>query len=66
MEIRAAGDNVLRCTVQDILLVVIRATDGVLRTVKLLIILVPDLKRNLFSSLPAAQKGGNTVIEKNG
>ena len=41
-------------------------TDDVLRTVKLPIVLVPGWKRNLFSSLAAAQKGVKTIVEKNG
>ena len=32
MEVRAAGHNVLRATAQDILMVVERGTDDVLRT----------------------------------
>ena len=48
MEIRAAGDNVLRVTAQGILLVVVRGTDDVLRRVKLPIVLVRGLKRNRF------------------
>ena len=46
MEIRVARDNVLHSTTQGILLVVVRGTDDVLRKVKLLIVLVPGLKRN--------------------
>ena len=49
MEITAAGDNVLRGTAQGILLVVVRGTDNVLRTVKLPMVLAPGSKRNLFS-----------------
>ena len=41
MEIRAAGGNVLLGTAQDILLVVVRGTDDILRKVKLPIVLVP-------------------------
>ena len=41
MEIKAAGDNVLRGTAQGILLVVVRGTDDVLSTVKLPIVLIP-------------------------
>ena len=52
MEITAAGNNVLRGTAQCILLVVVRGTDGALRTVKLFILLVPGLEGNLFSSAP--------------
>ena len=57
MEITAAGNNVLRGTAQGVLLVVVRGTDDALRTVKLPIVLVPELKRNLFSSSAAAKKG---------
>ena len=54
----------LRGTAQGILLVVVHGIDEVLRTVKLPIVLVPGLKRNLFSSLAAAKKGVKTIIEK--
>ena len=66
MEIRAAGDNVLRGTAQGILLVVVRGTDEVLRTVKLPIVLVTSSKMNLFSSSVATQKGVKTTIENKG
>ena len=66
MEVRAAWDNVLRGTTQGILLVVVRGTDDVLRTVTLPIVLVPDLKSNIFSTSAAAQKGVETSIEKSG
>ena len=62
MEVRAAGDNVLRGTAQGILLVVVRVTDDVLRTVKLPIVLVPGRKRKIFSTSAAAQKGVKTII----
>ena len=65
MEITAAGDNVLRSTAQSILLVVARGTDGDLRTVKMSIVLVRGLKRNLFSSSAATKKGVKTIIERN-
>ena len=65
-EIGATGDNVLRGTVQGILLVVVRGTDDVLRTVKLPIVLVPGLTMNSFSTSAAAQKGVTTIIEKSG
>ena len=64
MEIRSAGDNVLRGTAQGIFLVVVRSTDDVLRTVKLSIILGPGLKRNLFSNSAAAQKSVKTISLK--
>ena len=59
------GDNVLRGTAQGIALVVVCGKDGVLKTVKMRIELVPGLKRNLFSSLVAAQEGVKTIIQKN-
>ena len=65
MEIRAAGDKILRGTAQGILLVVVHDTGNVLRKVKMPIVLVSRLKRNLFSSLTAAQKSVKAVIEKN-
>ena len=66
MEIRAAGGNVLHGTAQGTLLVVVRGTGNVLRTVKLPAVLVPGLKRQLFSSLAAAQKGVTTIVKNNG
>ena len=64
MENRATGDNVLYGTAQGILLVAVRGTGHILKTVKLPIVLVPGL-RNIFSSSAAAQKGVNTIIEIN-
>ena len=56
VEIRAAEDNMLHGTAQGILHVVVRGTDDVFRKkVKLPIVLVPGLKRTLFSSLSAAE-----------
>ena len=66
VKIRAAVDNVLQGTAQGILQAVVRGRDDVLRTVKLLIVLVPGLKGNLFLSSAAAQKCGKTIIENNG
>ena len=66
METRAAGDKVLHGIVQGILVVVVRGTDDVLKPVKLPIIQVPGLKRNIFSSLAAAKKDVKSIIEKNG
>ena len=67
MEVRAAGDNVLRGTAQGVLLVVVvRGTDDVSRTVELSIVLVPGLKRNIFSTSAAALKGVKTIIENSG
>ena len=45
--------------------VIVRGTDDILKTVILPIVLVPGLKRNLFSSLAAAKQGVKTIIEKN-
>ena len=56
MEIKAAGHNTLFGTAQGILLVVVHDTQDVCRTVKLPIVLVPGLGRNLFSTALAAQK----------
>ena len=64
MEIRATGDNMLRGTTQSISLVIVRGIDDVLRTVKLPIVLMPYLKRNLFSSSAVVEKGVKTIIEK--
>ena len=50
MEIKAAGHNILLSTAQDILLVLVRDTQDLCRTVKLAIIRVPGLGRNLFST----------------
>ena len=66
MEIRAARDNVLRGTADGIPLVVVLGSDDVLRTVKLALVLVPGLKRNIFSSLTAAKKGVERTIKNNG
>ena len=66
MKITAAGNNVVRGTAQSILLVVVRGTDNGLRTVTLPIVLVPGLKRNIFSSSAAAKKGVKTIIEETG
>ena len=63
---RATGENVLRGTAQGILLVVARSSNDVLKTVKLPIVLVPGLKRNIFFSSAAPQKGVKTTIENNG
>ena len=66
MEITVAGNNVLRDIAQGILLIVVRGTDDALRTLKLDIVLVPDLKRNLFSGSVTAKKGVKTIIEQKG
>ena len=57
MEIKAAGHNTLFGIAQGTLLVVVRDTQNVCRAVKLPIVLVPGLGRNLFSTAMAAQKG---------
>ena len=60
MEVTEAENDVLLGTAQEILLVVIiRGTDNVLRTVKRPIVQVPGLKRNTFSSSAVAQKALN-------
>ena len=66
IKITAAGNNVLRGAAQGILLVVVRGTDDGVRTVQLPVVLVPGLKRNLFSSSAAAKKGVRTIIEQKG
>ena len=55
MEMTAGGNNVLRGTAQGILLVVVRGTGDAVRTVKLPIVVVPGLERNIF--LSSAEKG---------
>ncbi|CAN0458149.1 unnamed protein product, partial [Ascophyllum nodosum] len=67
MEIKAAGHNTLLGIAQGTLLVVVvRDTQGICRTVKLPIVLVPGLGRNLFSTAMAAQTGVKTIITKAG
>ena len=66
MEIKAAGHNTLLGIAQGTLLVVVRDTQDICRTVKLPIVLVPGLGRNLFSTAMEAQKGVKTVITKKG
>ena len=56
MKIKAAGHNTLFGIAQGTLLVVVRDTQDVSRTVKLPIVLMPGLRRNLFSTALAAQK----------
>ena len=48
------------------MLVVVRGTDDVSRMTKLLLVLVPVSKKNLFSGLAAAQKGVKIIIVKDG
>ena len=66
MEIKAADHNTIFGTAQGILLVIVGDTQNVCRTVKLLIVLVPGLERNLFSTALAAQKGVKTIFTKTG
>ena len=66
MEIKAAGHNTLLGIAQGTLLVVVRDTQDICRTVNLPIVLVPGLGRNLFSTAMAAQKGVKTTITKAG
>ena len=64
MEIKAAGHNAFFGTTQVILLIVVRDTQDVCRTVKFPVVLVPGLGRNLFSTALAAQKGVETIFTK--
>ena len=66
MEIKAAGHNTLFGTTQGTLLVAVRDTQDVCRAVKLTIVLVPGLGRNIFSTAMAAQKDVKTVFTKAG
>ena len=66
MEIKAAGHNTLLGIAQGTLLVVVRDTQDICRTVKLPIVLVLGLGRNLFSIAMAAQNGVKTIITKAG
>ena len=66
MEIKAAGHNTLFGIAQGTLLVVVHDTQDVCRTVKLPIVLVPDLLRNLILIAMTAQKGVETVFTKAG
>ena len=64
MEIKASGDNILYGTAQGIILALVRDIDNVCRRVKLSIVVVPGLKKNLFSSAATAQKDVKTGINK--
>ena len=66
MEIKAAGHNTLFGIAQGTILVVVRDTQDICRTVNLPIVLVPGLERNLFSTALAAQKEVNTIFTKAG
>ena len=64
IEIKATGHNTLFGIAQGTLLVVVRDTQDVCRTVKLPIVLVPRLGLNLFSTAMAAQKGVITSLRQ--
>ena len=66
MEIKAAGHNTLLGIAQGTLQVVVRDTQDICRTIKLPIVLVPGLDRNLFSTAMAAQKGVKTITTRAG
>ena len=67
MEIKAAaGDNILYSTAHSVLLVLPRDKHDFCRKIKLPVVLVPGLKRNLCSSGAGAQKGVKTVMAKGG
>ena len=66
MKIKTAGDNVLYCTVQVILLVLMCNAHDVCRKVELPVVFGPGLRRNLFSIVAAAQKDVKIVITKGG
>ena len=66
MEIKAAGDNILYFTAPGILLALVCNTDGVGRKVTLPVVLVPESRMHLFSSVPADQKDDMIVITKSG
>ena len=61
IEIRATGDNMLHGTAQGILLVVVRGTDKVLRKVKLPVVLVPGLRRNIFPVQEQLKSGSFSI-----
>ena len=66
MEIKAAGHNTLLGIAQGTLKVVVRDTQDICRTIKLPIVLVPGLDRNLFSTAMAAQKDVKTITTRAG
>ena len=49
-------------TAQGIILVLARDTDGVGRKIKILVVLVPGLKRNIFTSAAKTRKGVKNVV----
>ena len=65
---KTAGDDVLYGTAQGTQLVLVRDTYDACRKVKLSGVLVPGLKRDIFSTgnEVAAQKGNKTVTTKGG
>ena len=65
-ETKAVGDNILYGTAQTILLVLVRDADDVCKKVKLPAVVVPGLKRNIFSREAAAHKRVKTVTTKGG
>ena len=64
MGITAARNNVLRGTAQGILLVVVHGTYDALRTVKLLVVLVPGLKKNYFRVRPQLRKASKQSLNR--
>ena len=66
MEIKAAGHNTLFGTAQGILLVAVRDKQDVCGTVKLTIVLVAGLGRNMFFTALATQKCIKTIFTKAG
>ena len=52
---KSAGDNVLYGTAQGIPLVLVRGTDEFFTKVNFPVVLVPELKRDLFGSVAIAQ-----------
>ena len=64
MKIKTMSYNTLVGTAQDILLVLVRDTQNVCRTIKLLIVLVPGLGRNVFPAALATQKHVKTMLTK--
>ena len=65
-KVKATGGNILYGTAQNILLVVARDADDVCERVKLPVVNVPGLKRNLFPRVAAVQKDVKTVINMSG
>ena len=66
MKIKATGHNTPFGTAHDILLVAVHDTQDICRAVKLPIVLVSGLGRNIFSTALAAQKGVNIIFTKAG